>query len=389
MSEVTTTREQSKVVVGDALVVEPSGFDEMIVALNVDYDVRGPVVRDGAIVTGALGRAHDLPVAIHDRQEPGRYRLVEGDDEEWFGWAVGPTSWKPELYPPSQVLWRSEGRGDRLKFVTPHDDLRALALVGVRPCDVAALRVLERVFLGRHPNPTFARSRRNLFVVAVECARPASTCFCASMGAGPGLDGDVDLAVTELFSPHRFLVRVCSVRGAEVASTVTHAGAGADDWASREAALASATEQLSRRVDYDGIATLLARSIEHPHWDAVAERCLSCANCTMVCPTCFCGDVRDVTDLAGDTRRQHSWSSCFDLEHSFVHGGPVRPGAPARYRQWLTHKFSTWWDQFGSSGCVGCGRCITWCPVGIDVTAELDAFTPPSSPTIDPEEAPA
>jgi sulfhydrogenase subunit beta (sulfur reductase) len=122
------------------------------------------------------------------------------------------------------------------------------------------------------------------------------------------------------------------------------------------------------------VADLFSQNLEHPRWDEVASRCLSCGNCTMVCPTCFCSDVHDTADTVGVVERRRTWSSCFDLEHSYLHGGPVRASSSSRYRQWLTHKLSTWWDQFDTSGCVGCGRCIVWCPVGIDLTQEVAAI---------------
>jgi ferredoxin len=131
---------------------------------------------------------------------------------------------------------------------------------------------------------------------------------------------------------------------------------------------------MGRSLDTADLPGLLARNLEHPRWEEVAKRCLSCGNCTLVCPTCFCSDVSDVSDVSGTVERQRRWASCFDLDHSYLHGGPVRLTTASRYRQWLTHKLSTWWDQFDESGCVGCGRCLTWCPVGIDLTEEAAAI---------------
>ena len=132
---------------------------------------------------------------------------------------------------------------------------------------------------------------------------------------------------------------------------------------------------MGRTLDVTDIRDLLARNLENERWDDVATRCLTCGNCTLVCPTCFCLTVEDHTDLTGDhSERTRLWDSCFTLDHSYIHGGSIRPSGRSRYRQWLTHKFGTWHDQFGSSGCVGCGRCIAWCPVGIDVTEELTAI---------------
>ena len=122
----------------------------------------------------------------------------------------------------------------------------------------------------------------------------------------------------------------------------------------------------------DGVHDLLYNNFEHPFWDDVGARCLACGNCTMVCPTCFCVTVEDSTDLAGDVaERRRRMDSCFSTAFTYVYGGSTRTSTRARYRQWLTHKLAGWVDQFGAVGCVGCGRCITWCPVGIDLTAEV------------------
>jgi formate hydrogenlyase subunit 6/NADH:ubiquinone oxidoreductase subunit I len=130
-----------------------------------------------------------------------------------------------------------------------------------------------------------------------------------------------------------------------------------------------------RHLDTAGLRDLLYENFEHPRWDNVAARCLSCANCTMVCPTCFCTTVEDVSDISGNhAERWRRWDSCFTQSFSYIHGGSVRTSAKSRYRQWMTHKLASWTDQFGTSGCVGCGRCITWCPVGIDITEEVRAI---------------
>jgi Fe-S-cluster-containing hydrogenase component 2 len=139
--------------------------------------------------------------------------------------------------------------------------------------------------------------------------------------------------------------------------------------------MAGTIGQVTKHLDTVDIKDLLYRNLEHPRWDEVAARCLSCANCTMVCPTCFCTTVEDTSDLAGrETTHQRRWDSCFTTDFSYISGGSIRQSGKARYRQWMTHKLASWIDQFGTSGCVGCGRCITWCPVSIDITEEASVI---------------
>ena len=169
--------------------------------------------------------------------------------------------------------------------------------------------------------------------------------------------------------------RQAPIAGARSLRRFPRAHAGAEDLEAALAVTDEAAKRMGRQLDTTGLPELLAANREHPRFAEVAGRCLTCGNCTSVCPTCFCTSVEDVNDLAdGSAERWRVWDTCFSVDYSYIHGGSVRRSPEARYRQWLTHKFGTWVDQFGTSGCVGCGRCITWCPVGIDVTEELAAI---------------
>jgi ferredoxin len=246
------------------------------------------------------------------------------------------------------------------------------AFVGVRSCDLHAVAIQDRVFIGdRYVEPDYEARRRDAFFVAVNCGRAGGTCFCSSMDTGPRVTAGFDLALTEVLDErgHRFVVEVGSDRGTEVLDAIEHREADADERGAPDAAAERARASMGRTLDVTDIRDLLQANAEHPRWDEVADRCLSCGNCTLVCPTCFCSTVEDTTDLAGgETEHTRLWDSCFTLQHSYANGGSVRRAGRSRYRQWMTHKLSTWIDQFGSSGCVGCGRCITWCPVAIDIT---------------------
>jgi formate hydrogenlyase subunit 6/NADH:ubiquinone oxidoreductase subunit I len=342
------------------------------------YTCIGPTVRDSAIVYQEIRSEQDLPIGYTDEQDGGTYRLKRRNDEARFGYTVGPQSWKPYLFPSSTLLMKAQRTSDGFTATAPVDTVRPQAFIGVRACDLNAIAVQDRIFLnGPHLDPTYKKRRDAAFIVVVNCGQASRTCFCASMGSGPLARAGYDLALTEILEDgrHEFLIETGSVRGEEIAAELPSRPATDADNSAAERMVERAVRQMGRSLETAGIKELLYRNMEHPRWENVAARCLSCANCTMVCPTCFCSTVEEVTDLSGDhTERWRQWDSCFTAAHSYIHGGSVRPTTLSRYRQWMTHKLATWIDQFQTSGCVGCGRCITWCPVGIDITEEVRAI---------------
>jgi len=364
-------------------VLEHSAFGLLLTALTKrGYRLAGPTVRERAIVYDEIASVDDLPRGWTDEQDAGRYRLLQRDDDALFGYAVGPQSWKRILHPPLVRTLRTRRNGETAEIeVVPEPEEAEpdmWAFVGVRSCDLHAIAKLDRVFLGgRFVNPVYEAQRGRIFVVAVNCAEAGGTCFCVSMGTGPKATFGYDLAVTEVLDdaePH-FLVEARSDRGAEVLAELPTREASAAEIDEGERVVERTAASMGRRLETEGLPELLAANLDHARWDEVAERCLTCGNCTMVCPTCFCTTVDDVTDLAGnEAERIQRWDSCFTMDFTNLHGGGVRVSPRSRYRQWMTHKLGTWHDQFGESGCVGCGRCITWCPVGIDITEEAHAI---------------
>lgn len=383
--------------------IDVAGLQSLLDALVAHgYRVVGPTVRAGAVVNAEVTEVADLPRGWGDDQEPGRYRLRRRDDEALFGFAAGAQSAKPVFFPTDELLWRGrrtasgsgfevrgapDGRDDGHDAgdVEEHDedgvDARPTALLGVRSCDLSAVGIHDTVLTGRgFADAHYAQRREGAFVIAVACSDPGGTCFCVSMNTGPrpeqGRGAPFDLSLTELLAPeHRFVVEVGSERGGALLDEIGATAAPAGDLAAADAVTEQAAQRMGRRLDTDGIRDLLYASVDSPRWDDVASRCLSCTNCTMVCPTCFCTTVEDVSDLSGESADRHRvWDSCFTADFSYIHGGTVRESTRSRYRQWMTHKLASWHDQFGSSGCVGCGRCVTWCPAAIDITEEAAAL---------------
>ncbi len=371
--------EDQRTQLNDCVVIRKDGLAHLIAGLTRrGYQVIGPRVRDGAIVYERLTSIDDLPNGWTDDQTAGTYRLNRRSDEALFGYAVGPHSWKRFLYPPVQKLFQVERLGKGFQTIPGSFSMEKFAFIGVRSCELHAIAALDQVFLsGQYVDPNYKSLRENLLVVAVNCGQAGGTCFCVSMNTGPKATFGYDLALTELIHDGdiRYLLEVGSKRGAELLSDLPQEAAGDDDRNAAEDVLAATAAHMGRSIDTHGIRELLSRNFESPRWEAVEARCLSCANCTMVCPTCFCTTVEDSTDLTGArAERWRRWDSCFTLDFSYIHGGSVRVSTKSRFRQWMTHKLSSWIDQFGKSGCVGCGRCITWCPVGIDITAEARAI---------------
>ena len=342
------------------------------------HRIVGPTVRDGAIVYDELNSVDDLPAGWTDVQDGGAYRLKKRDDEVLFGYNVGPHSWKKFLFPPRTRLWQASREGGTAQISDEPTENQKAAFIGVRSCELHAIAVQDRVFIQPDfVNTAYQARREKAFIVAVNCGQAGGTCFCVSMNTGPKATAGYDLALTEIIEKgrHYFVVEIGTEAGLAVIEQVPHTPAGEAQKSAAEAAIARAAGQMGRQMDTTGIKDLLYRNYRNPRWDEVASRCLTCANCTMVCPTCFCSTVEDLTNLKGDhAERWQRWDSCFTMDLSYIHGGSVRSSAKARYRQWMTHKLATWIDQFGSSGCVGCGRCITWCPVAIDITEEVRAI---------------
>ncbi len=362
------------------VVIDTNGLQRLLEALaQAGYRVVGPTVRDEAIVYDDIVGIDSLPVGWTDRQEAGRYALERREGDACFGYVVGPHSWKKFLFPPVETLWTARrDEAGAMAVSRPEPSQQAFAFIGVRGCEIEAIAIQDKVFeQGPYTDTAYAARRSDAFIVAVNCAQAGGTCFCVSMDTGPKATHGFDLALTEMIDgpSHRFLVEVGSEAGARIMAQVPHEPASAGQVEAAEAIVERTAGQMGRSLDTEGLKQLLQDNPEHPRWDDVATRCLTCANCTMVCPTCFCSTVEDHSDLTNtEAERVRKWDSCFTMDYSYIHGGSVRGSTASRYRQWMTHKLANWIDQFGTSGCVGCGRCITWCPVGIDLTEEAAAI---------------
>jgi sulfhydrogenase subunit beta (sulfur reductase) len=351
-------------------------FQDLINALvRAGYRCIGPRVRDGAIVYADIERMDDLPHGVQVDQEPGSYRVGSNGGPRWFSWANGPQALKPLLFASREPLWRSQRDAEgAVRFSELVPSVQPLAVIGVRACDLAALRLHDQHFIeGPFPDPGYAARRAQLLTVAVNCTHPAATCFCTSTGDGPRAGAGADIVLSEV--DEGFVAQARGERGRVILAGLGLETAGAAQVQTADAEIETAACVQKRHLPSQNLRAALFARLDHPRWEQVGARCLACGSCTAVCPTCFCHSEGDEPALAGDSSvRARLWDSCFTQGHSYIHGLTIRAETRMRYRQWLTHKLGSWHEQYGRSGCVGCGRCITWCPVGIDITEEANAI---------------
>ncbi len=329
----------------------------------------GPQVRDGSIIYAPLNDAKKLPWGVADIQDLGDYQLTKGDPDFAFAWTNGLSSIKTFLFKPQETVWQVK-RDDAGKLVfEPVNEIESIALIGVRPCDVAAMLIQDKVFLeGEHKDCRYQARKSALFTVVMNCTKSSANCFCIAAGNSPKAEKGFDLAMTELSDG--FIIQAGSDQGVKLVDQLDLSEATQEQLTKADSKIEFAKNSQQKTIpNMQSLANKTTVAADDPSWNEVSEQCISCGSCTQVCPTCFCHKEMDLP-LMSEEGNEHirSWDSCFSDDHGYTHGHIFRQGTKKHYQQWLNHKFIYWHEQFGTSGCVGCGRCMTWCPAKIDIT---------------------
>ena len=355
-------------------------LDELFSLLrDMGYQVIGPKKLDLGVSYEEISSLDEMPIGYVDDTKPGYYRLVKVEEPWVFGTLHGQCNWKRHLYPVEMVTFKAKKENGAFQLERVEHPVQRKAFFGVRPCDLSAIKVLDKVLLGGpFVDHVYKANRENTLIIVANCTRTSDTCFCASLDTGPRAKDGYDLALTEIIDSkgHRFLVTSDSTKGEEIISKLGLEEASEEDVQLVRSIYDEVRSKQTRKVYVENVKEILYENMDSPRWEDLDKRCLGCGNCTMVCPTCFCTTVYDYTSFTGDEAwRVRLIDSCFTLDYSYIHGGSIRKERKFTYRHWLTHKYATWQDQFGVLGCVGCGRCITWCPVGIAINEEVNYFT--------------
>lgn len=352
--------------------------------LRDSYRIIGPRKENDVIILSEID-FNDIPAGYRDIQGPGTYRLnppESGGERTTFSFSVGPDSFKRFLRPPHMERLFTFKKSKRGISINPSiKEEKPLAFVGARACDIAALKKLDKVFLeGVSRDTSYSALRKDLLIIGVNCIYPGNNCFCHSMETGPELKDIFDIAITELDG--YFILEAGTAMGEKIMDGLPSEKINNNDIEAKNSAAEHCIKMMKKSVRLSELPRVIYRNLEHPRWSDIAGRDLECGNCTQVCPTCFCnssfdymllqGISKKATDISGVKVR--TWDSCFSTNFARVHGGNFRPSRRARYRHWMSHKLAYSIEQHGSSDCVGCGRCITWCPAGINITEELKAI---------------
>lgn len=361
--------------IGSTITIEKPAFNLLLSRLKEEgYLPVGPRVKNESLVYEPVKSLDDLPQGYSTEQKPGHFRLIREKHSRYFDIIPGAHSWKQFLFPSRTELFELRKNGKSWDTVSGEVESLKYAFIGVRACELAAIQIQDRIFMREDfTDPIYRAQRTRAFIVSVNCTQPAGTCFCTSMETGPRVKEGFDLNLTELDDV--FVLTVGSELGKRLMAKIPFEDASGYILSNVERKLDHAEQQMTRKLDTADLPDLILDHLDNPHWNEIGERCLSCSNCTQVCPTCFCWDTMDEMSLDGmNTKRIRVWDSCFNPGYSYQAGGNTRPTIYSRYRQWLSHKLGTWKQQYGTLGCVGCGRCITWCPAEIDITEEISAL---------------
>jgi len=319
-------------------------MDRLIESLSSSHKVSGPIKKGVECAFEPVTAAKDLWLDYHTTILPPKKFLI----------------------PPRETIFTFQG--EKISKIEDLISGEKQILLGVHACDLSSFIFQDKVFLGFRSDPRYLRRRNNFLIFALTCKKVYDTCFCQSMGTGPVAPPGYDVLMTDIGG--RYLIEAATVEGQELLKPLGLPQATLEDFEAKRECLEILKGQFKRTIDRVRMVQLAYNSQEQSVWKKYGDICLACGQCAMVCPTCFCFDVRDKVDISlGSGERYREWDVCLLLEFAEVAlGGNFRAPRSARLRQFMCHNLSYGTMQYNMTKCVGCGRCIRACPVHIDIT---------------------
>jgi len=314
-------------------------------SLLEDYDLYAPVqLAEGVSVYKRIDQPEEINLHLPNPQKPV----------------------KEVFFPQSEVMFRYERIGKRNQVTSMENVKRERVILGARPCDIQAISMIDEVFLGREYADVYFLHKRNFTtIIGMACDQPLSTCFCSSTGGNPFTRKGSDLFFIDL--GEAYLVELLTEKGMAFHKKKFFKEASSEDLTFAQKIEEKASKKTDSSIPIDGIEKRLDQIVESPFWDQIHEKCIGCGVCTFLCPTCHCFDIAD-EDLNRKGQRVRNWDSCLsNLYSQETSGHNPRPTGRERTRQRLMHKFNYFPKNFGRIACVGCGRCILYCPANFDI----------------------
>lgn len=327
------------------MIINKNEIANILTKLAEEYLVIAPVQKEGIVQFSAIKNGAEACLTFANTKKPGK-EILFPQSEELYSYTI-------------------DTEGVRMQA---NVDQKETIVFGMRPCDVKSLVLLDNVFKNDQYQDVYYLTRRaNTLIVGLGCNEPAATCFCSNMACGPFAKEGSDIFLTDI--GEAYVAEGISEKGQALLAKLGLGSATAE-----QKALANQLQAETKAdggVNIAGIAEKLGGMFEHPFWDSLHEKCLGCAACTYLCPTCHCFDIADeAADCNGC--RVRNWDACmFPLFTLHGSGHNPRPNGKARWRQRLMHKFNYFVDRYNATACVGCGRCIKNCPVNLDIRQAL------------------
>ncbi len=340
------------------MVISKEGFDSLLARLINDYQVIAPVKQEEQVLLRNVSDPADI------------YLEFKG---------VPLSSPKRFLFPEKEILFTYETTDSKEEVVIydKYEELKNVShiLIGIRPCDIKALLILDKVLMGEYHDPYYAVRRRNAVIIGLTCNEPAETCFCTFTDSGPDAEEGFDLLLTDLDDV--FFVKIGSKRGERLIklNLDLFRRPSEEDYKERYKVLKNVREKINQQKlpNLLNLYEPMVKLFNNEIWDKYGKSCVACGKCNFICPTCRCFNIYDDPNLdAKSGKRVRAWDSCHFLSFTQVAGGVIfRKERPSRVKQRIYHKYCYSIDEIGLISCVGCGRCIDVCSANIDIREAL------------------